>query len=310
MIIADHGHTPVLRDPQHALGCRSNDGPAAVVKSAGFRPRKFVLNPGPNEQDYQAAFAYQGAIGLRLPGRPLDLSQSRHDLRLEASAQIQTGRAAGCARILQLEQNRQPDSVDEGQARFDLRAGSDSAGERYRRSTKSSMAMGWCRFRNTCVPSAARPDPARPADAMAERGALGRSQRRRPAAHKIGTEQSDPESLLLLRAVSFMARERVAAGQPRPADCCAAKLFRREAQRRSLTRPAGPSAVASVAGAGGLSGCWYRNRRPHPQCRAPIREAPRQPDLPRRRLRLLRDRPRQRRPLRNLNEVAVGVADE
>ena len=63
MIIADHGHTPVLRDPQHALGADPDDGPAAVVKAAGFRPRKFVLNPGPNDQDYQAVFAYQGAIG-------------------------------------------------------------------------------------------------------------------------------------------------------------------------------------------------------------------------------------------------------
>jgi type I phosphodiesterase/nucleotide pyrophosphatase len=62
VIIADHGHTPVLRDPQHALGADIGDGPAAVVKAAGFRPRKFVLNPGKDEQDYQAAFAYQGAI--------------------------------------------------------------------------------------------------------------------------------------------------------------------------------------------------------------------------------------------------------
>src|ERR1700722_16545533 len=62
MIVADHGHTPVLRDPQHALGADPDQGPATVVKAAGFRPRKFVLNPGPNDQDYQAAFAYQGAI--------------------------------------------------------------------------------------------------------------------------------------------------------------------------------------------------------------------------------------------------------
>src|SRR6202045_521290 len=62
MVIADHGHTPVLRDPKHALGSDSNDGPDSAVKSAGFRPRKLVLNPGPNEQDYQSAVAYQGAI--------------------------------------------------------------------------------------------------------------------------------------------------------------------------------------------------------------------------------------------------------
>jgi len=62
VVIADHGHTPVLRDPEHALGAEHDTGPAAVVKSVGFRPRKFVLTPGPDEQDYQAAFAYQGAI--------------------------------------------------------------------------------------------------------------------------------------------------------------------------------------------------------------------------------------------------------
>ncbi len=63
MIIADHGHTPVLRDPKHALGAETNDGPDLALRSAGFRPRKLVLNPGPNEQDYQSAVAYQGAIG-------------------------------------------------------------------------------------------------------------------------------------------------------------------------------------------------------------------------------------------------------
>ncbi len=62
VVIADDGHTPVLKDARHALGAGSNEGAAAVVKAAGFRPRKFVLNPGSNEQDYQAAFAYQGAI--------------------------------------------------------------------------------------------------------------------------------------------------------------------------------------------------------------------------------------------------------
>jgi hypothetical protein len=62
VVIADHGHTPVLKDPRHALGANSSDGPDAVVEAAGFRPRKLVLNPGKDEQDYQAAFAYQGAI--------------------------------------------------------------------------------------------------------------------------------------------------------------------------------------------------------------------------------------------------------
>jgi len=62
MVIADHGHTPVLKDPHHALGADSSSGPNAVVQAAGFRPRALVLNPGKDQQDYQAAFAYQGAI--------------------------------------------------------------------------------------------------------------------------------------------------------------------------------------------------------------------------------------------------------
>src|SRR5271155_211891 len=62
VVIADHGHTPVLKDPRHALGANSSDGPAGVVEAAGFRPRKLVLNPGKDEQDYQSVFAYQGAI--------------------------------------------------------------------------------------------------------------------------------------------------------------------------------------------------------------------------------------------------------
>jgi hypothetical protein len=62
MVIADHGHTPVLKDPHHALGAQDSNGPEAVVRAAGFRPRKLVLNPSASEQDYQSAFAYQGAI--------------------------------------------------------------------------------------------------------------------------------------------------------------------------------------------------------------------------------------------------------
>ena len=62
VVIADHGHTPVLKDPNHALGTDPDTGPAAIIKAAGFRLRKFVLKPGPDEQDYQSALAYQGAI--------------------------------------------------------------------------------------------------------------------------------------------------------------------------------------------------------------------------------------------------------
>ena len=62
VIVADHGHTPVLKDPEHALGADPDSGPAAIVKKVGFRPRKFELKPGPDEQDFQSVMAYQGAI--------------------------------------------------------------------------------------------------------------------------------------------------------------------------------------------------------------------------------------------------------
>jgi hypothetical protein len=60
LIIADHGHTPVLKE--NALGSEGTDTPAALLRATGFRTRKFKLEPGPDEQDYQAAFAYQGAM--------------------------------------------------------------------------------------------------------------------------------------------------------------------------------------------------------------------------------------------------------
>ena len=60
LIIADHGHTPVLKE--HALGAEGDDTPAALLRQAGYRTRKFKLNPAADEQDYQAAFAYQGAM--------------------------------------------------------------------------------------------------------------------------------------------------------------------------------------------------------------------------------------------------------
>jgi hypothetical protein len=62
VIIADHGHTPVLKDDRHALGAVPDESVPGVIRDAGYRLRKWVLNPGPSDQDYQAAFAYQGAI--------------------------------------------------------------------------------------------------------------------------------------------------------------------------------------------------------------------------------------------------------
>jgi arylsulfatase A-like enzyme len=62
LLIADHGHVPVLDDDRHALGSEGDDEPPALIAQTGFRLRKFVLNPGEADQDYQAVVAYQGAI--------------------------------------------------------------------------------------------------------------------------------------------------------------------------------------------------------------------------------------------------------
>lgn len=62
VIVSDHGHTPVLSDDRHALEAEGDDEPTAVLERAGFRLRPLVLEPGEDEQDYQAAVAYQGAL--------------------------------------------------------------------------------------------------------------------------------------------------------------------------------------------------------------------------------------------------------
>src|SRR5262245_52268205 len=62
LVIADHGHTPVLNDDRHALGSAGDHEPPALLEKTGFRVRQFVLNPAETEQDYQAVVAYQGAM--------------------------------------------------------------------------------------------------------------------------------------------------------------------------------------------------------------------------------------------------------
>jgi hypothetical protein len=62
LFVADHGHTPVLSDDRHALGTEGDHEPPAFIEQAGFRLRKFVLDPAESEQDYQATVAYQGAM--------------------------------------------------------------------------------------------------------------------------------------------------------------------------------------------------------------------------------------------------------
>lgn len=62
IFIADHGHTPVLNDDRHSLATEGDDEPPALIEKVGFRIREFSIDLDPDEQDYQAALAYQGAI--------------------------------------------------------------------------------------------------------------------------------------------------------------------------------------------------------------------------------------------------------
>lgn len=62
MFVADHGHTPVLPDDLHAMGTEGDDEPPALLRQAGFRVRPFQLELDPEQQDFQAAVAYQGAF--------------------------------------------------------------------------------------------------------------------------------------------------------------------------------------------------------------------------------------------------------
>lgn len=64
IVIADHGHTPVLNDEHHALGTAGEKSPPALIARMGFRLRPFVLDPPSDDQDYQAAVAYQGAMAF------------------------------------------------------------------------------------------------------------------------------------------------------------------------------------------------------------------------------------------------------
>lgn len=62
MFVADHGHTPVLKDEDHALGARPDTRAPGLLKATGFRVRKLQLEVSDSDQDYQSVLAYQGAI--------------------------------------------------------------------------------------------------------------------------------------------------------------------------------------------------------------------------------------------------------
>ena len=60
VVIADHGHTPVQHDDEHALGTDPETDPPAVLDAVGFRVRAPQLTV--SEDDYSAVLAYQGAF--------------------------------------------------------------------------------------------------------------------------------------------------------------------------------------------------------------------------------------------------------
>lgn len=60
VVVADHGHTPVLPTDRNSLGVDGDDEPAAVLRGAGYRVRAPAL--GSDQGRYQAVLAYQGAM--------------------------------------------------------------------------------------------------------------------------------------------------------------------------------------------------------------------------------------------------------
>lgn len=62
VVVADHGHTPVLADDRHALEAEGEDEPPAVLRRAGFRVRGLHVEPEQVADDFQAVLAYQGAL--------------------------------------------------------------------------------------------------------------------------------------------------------------------------------------------------------------------------------------------------------
>ena len=60
IIVSDHGQIPTLNEDSHELNTDDEKSPFAVLKKAGFRLRKPLLNLAAADTDYQAVFAYQG----------------------------------------------------------------------------------------------------------------------------------------------------------------------------------------------------------------------------------------------------------
>lgn len=65
LIVADHGHTPVLNDDRHSLHTIGDHEPPALLERLGFRVRPFNLELPQDSRhtaDYNAVVAYQGAM--------------------------------------------------------------------------------------------------------------------------------------------------------------------------------------------------------------------------------------------------------
>ena len=61
VVTADHGHTEVMDDDEHALAMDDEEDPPAVLLKAGFRLRPFRLDVS-KKHDFNAVLAYQGAM--------------------------------------------------------------------------------------------------------------------------------------------------------------------------------------------------------------------------------------------------------
>jgi hypothetical protein len=61
VVTADHGHTEVMDDDEHALAMDDEEDPPAVLLKAGFRLRPFRLDVK-DDHDFNAVLAYQGAM--------------------------------------------------------------------------------------------------------------------------------------------------------------------------------------------------------------------------------------------------------
>ena len=136
VVTADHGHTPVLEDDRHALGVEGEDEPSALLERAGFRVRPARLDLGEDEEDFQAAVAYQGAMayiyladrsGCARPGSRCDWRRPprlREDVLEVAHAFFEANETgAGIAALkgtLDLVLARAPRSVDEPSLPFEV----------------------------------------------------------------------------------------------------------------------------------------------------------------------------------------------